>query len=148
MVQSLVAFVRFIFYVLMMDCVSCLSFFLARSCSDPHSSDFRNGVIVGRDYFYPETIRLNCSVGHELRGGGSVFQCSHRGQWVEVKSPQVDSQMMMEQRVRNALSRANRCLGAKAIVTTHHVTKTPNLPTCECKRTSTSCYVQKRNCTC
>ena len=107
--------------------------FVARSCADPNTSDFKNGSIIGKAYFYPETIRLNCAVGHELTGGTPLFQCNYEGEWEEIEESRLEVQKVVHQRIADERRRAKKCLGSKDILTLPQVTHIRSFPTCERK---------------
>lgn len=109
-----------------------LSIVTARSCPDAHSSDFLNGTIKGKAYFYPQIIELNCILGHELLGGESAFQCNQRGIWEEIdKRPTQDLWESAMREQQKELKRANECLGSDEIRTKPNDHRKLNLPNCQ-----------------
>ncbi|XP_062499146.1 CUB and sushi domain-containing protein 3-like [Corticium candelabrum] len=103
---------------------------IPRSCPDPNTSNFRNGGIQGNAYFYPETISLNCTVGHELVGGGSYFQCNESGQWYEISKPSDDASNQARKRINSELEKVKNCI-SKTIKTKHFSHKVRQFPSCQ-----------------
>jgi hypothetical protein len=105
-----------------------------RSCADPNTSNFRNGAIIGKAYFYPETIKLNCFEGHELKGATPFFRCNHEGKWVEINENEVESEDVVRKRVKEERERAKQCFNkSETIVTLPEITHIRTFPTCERK---------------
>ncbi|XP_062523686.1 sushi, von Willebrand factor type A, EGF and pentraxin domain-containing protein 1-like [Corticium candelabrum] len=108
---------------------------IPRSCPDPNNSNFRNGSIEGNAYFYPETIFLNCSEGHEIVGARSYFQCNQSGQWHEISKPSDEAAQQANERINSEREKVKSCIWPKSnsIKTRHFPTNIRQFPTCQPK---------------
>ncbi|XP_062499159.1 sushi, von Willebrand factor type A, EGF and pentraxin domain-containing protein 1-like [Corticium candelabrum] len=108
---------------------------IPRSCPDPNNSNFRNGSIEEKAYFYPETIFLNCSEGHEIVGARSYFQCNQSGQWHEISKPSDEAAQQANERINSEREKVKSCIWTKSnsIKTRHFPTNVRQFPTCQPK---------------
>ncbi|XP_062499156.1 sushi, von Willebrand factor type A, EGF and pentraxin domain-containing protein 1-like, partial [Corticium candelabrum] len=108
---------------------------IPRSCPDPNNPNFTHGIIEGKAYFYPETIFLNCSEGHEIVGGRSYFQCNQTGQWHEISKPSDEAAQQANERINSEREKVKSCVWPKSnsIKTRHFPTNIRQFPTCQPK---------------
>ncbi|XP_062499149.1 sushi, von Willebrand factor type A, EGF and pentraxin domain-containing protein 1-like [Corticium candelabrum] len=113
----------------------------ARSCPNPSMSNFMNGTILGDAFFFPETINLTCNEGHELIGGTSIFKCNEKGNWVEVKTPQQETENDIQDRVKRQRKYIQKCTENQMLVPKTNKVVNPRFPTCKPK----NCHIPQEN---
>ena len=90
-----------------------------------------NVTIVGDAFFFPETINLTCNEGHELIGGKSIFKCNEKGNWVEVKTPQKETENNVQDRIKNQRTYIKKCTENQMLVPKTNKVVNPHFPTCK-----------------
>ncbi|XP_062498785.1 sushi, von Willebrand factor type A, EGF and pentraxin domain-containing protein 1-like [Corticium candelabrum] len=117
---------------------------IPRSCTNPSTSNFMNGTIIGDAFFFPESINLTCNKGYELIGGTPIFKCNEKGNWVEVKTPQQENKNVVQVRIERQRKYFKKCTGNQVLVPKTNEVTNPHFPTCKPK----NCHMPKENSHC